>query len=165
MLKMGRPPAAGFTLVELMVVVAVLAILATLATPSMQTYIANQRIKSASFDLYSGLAFARTEAIKRSNGVVRMTPVGGNWAQGWAVAFFPSDGTAATALREHEAVGGIEISDSGAIAYLEYNHNGRPSSRMTLSLNVSGQSGIAGRCVSVDASGHPSTKLQPTGGC
>lgn len=148
-----------------MVVVALLAILLSLAAPSMRTFIANQRVKTASFDLYSSLAFARSEAIKRPNGVVRITPVGGIWQQGWQISFVPNGGGAATILREHEALSTVTVSDPAANPYLEYDHNGRPPAAVTLSLNVTGMTGITGRCVSTDPSGSPSTKQQPAGGC
>lgn len=165
MLIRSTSPSAGFTLVELMITVLILAILASLAVPSMRTFIANQRIKTASFDLYSSLAFARTEAIKRPNGVVRITPVSGDWTQGWAIAFVPNGGGASTTLRQHEPISGIAISDPDANAYVEYDHNGRSTAAVKLALSATGLSGITGRCLTVNAGGTPTTKLQPAGGC
>ena len=54
--------ATGFTLIELMVTIAIAAILATLAAPSFREYIVSQRIKNASFDLFTALTLARSEA-------------------------------------------------------------------------------------------------------
>lgn len=82
-----RPsPARGFTLIELMTVIAVLAIVASLAAPSFRSFIDNQRLRNASFDLVSDLTLARGEALKRA-AVVAITPtaVDGGWHQGWRV--------------------------------------------------------------------------------
>src|SRR4051812_38092652 len=53
----------GFTTVELMVAVGIVAILAALAAPSLLAMIATQRVKTATFDLYSAMSYARSEAI------------------------------------------------------------------------------------------------------
>lgn len=70
---------SGFTLIELMVVVAILAILATLAAPSFITSIANNRVSSASSEIQTMVQFARSEAIfKRSE--VTLTSSGQKWS-------------------------------------------------------------------------------------
>lgn len=55
----------GFTLLELMVVVALVAILASLAAPSFTGMIANQRVSTAAQELQVLLQFARAEAVYR----------------------------------------------------------------------------------------------------
>ncbi|MBS0494782.1 MAG: GspH/FimT family pseudopilin [Proteobacteria bacterium] len=62
--------AAGFTAIELMVVVSILAILAALAAPSFNPLIENWRVRQATEQLQSTLHFARSEAIKRGGKVV-----------------------------------------------------------------------------------------------
>ncbi|CAB5694986.1 Tfp pilus assembly protein FimT [Delftia tsuruhatensis] len=57
--------ALGFTLIEMMVVLALAAILAALAAPSFTAQIANQRVDSAAQELQSLLQFARSEAVYR----------------------------------------------------------------------------------------------------
>lgn len=72
----------GFTLVELMVVIAVMAILAVLAAPSFNEFIAKQRVKSAAYDLAQTLQTARSNAIlnRRSVDVRASYPTtGNNW--------------------------------------------------------------------------------------
>jgi type IV fimbrial biogenesis protein FimT len=71
----------GFTLVEIMVVVAIFAILATAAVPAYQTWIQNTRIRNAAESIQNGISKARSEALMR-NTSVRFT-LGANSA--WVV--------------------------------------------------------------------------------
>lgn len=59
----------GFTLVELMTVVAIVAILATSAAPSFRQLIATQRIRSAASAITESLWLTRAEALKRNTSV------------------------------------------------------------------------------------------------
>lgn len=56
----------GFTLVELLVVVAVLAVILTLAAPSFRSMIEMQRLRSITSQLVTDLQFARNEAVQRN---------------------------------------------------------------------------------------------------
>jgi type IV fimbrial biogenesis protein FimT len=55
----------GFTLMELMVVLAIVGVVMGLAVPNFGIYIRNSRLTGAANDLLSSLTMARSEAIKR----------------------------------------------------------------------------------------------------
>jgi type IV fimbrial biogenesis protein FimT len=81
----------GFTLIELLVGLGVLGILLGLAAPSMITMMQNNRMASASNDLMSDLAAARSEAARRGQRIVFCKNSGDNvtcnaaapWESGW----------------------------------------------------------------------------------
>jgi len=88
----------GFTLIELMVALAAGAIILTVAIPSFATLMERNRIGSAADQLYTSLATARGEALKRRS-AVRVCPSSdsancrndGIWSDGWLV-FSDGDG-------------------------------------------------------------------------
>lgn len=82
----GRPASAGqagFTLLELMVVVALSALILGLAAPAMDGLVARQRMRSASFNLVSDLTLARSESLKRGAGVQLQPASAPDWRNGW----------------------------------------------------------------------------------
>ncbi|MEO1171019.1 MAG: GspH/FimT family pseudopilin [Myxococcota bacterium] len=60
----------GFTLLELVTVVAIATVLATLGVGSLQNFIWRQRVNTVTRQFYSAIATARSEAIRRSQTVV-----------------------------------------------------------------------------------------------
>lgn len=139
----------GFTLTELMIVLAVAAVLVAAALPSYNDFVRNQRVKTASFDVFSSLIYARSEAVTR-NGSVTVTPTAGNWASGWTIT--ESGGTV---LRSQEALASITITGPASVVYTG---TGRLSAAIgTFQLSASG-SAITTRCISIDLSGRPVTK-------
>ncbi len=84
----------GFTLLEVMVVVAIIAVLAALAGPSFTPLIERWRVRQAVENLQSTLYFARSEAIKRGGNVSITAASGTDWSSGWVVfADANNDGT------------------------------------------------------------------------
>jgi type IV fimbrial biogenesis protein FimT len=72
----------GFTVIELMVVVAIMAVLLALAAPSFTPLIERWRVQQTIKGLESTLYYARSEAIKRGGNVsIRKHPTGTNGCQ------------------------------------------------------------------------------------
>lgn len=146
----------GFTLIELMVVVSVFAVLIAAALPSYNDFVRNQRVKTASFELFSSLVLARSEALTR-NSTVTLTPTSGaNWASGWEV----KAGT--TTLRKQEALSNITmVGAPDTVASISYNGSGRISAALNRGIEISATgTGITTRCIKVDLSGRPLTKAE-----
>jgi type IV fimbrial biogenesis protein FimT len=83
---------AGFTLIELMVVLAVAALLQSVAAPAVSALIDSVRVASAVNSLLSSFLLAPSEAIKRNTHAVVCKSVSGEscttsggWEQGWIV--------------------------------------------------------------------------------
>lgn len=60
---------SGFTLVELLIVIALVAIILTIGVPSFNNFIVNQRLKSVNAELVTDLQYARAEAASRNKPV------------------------------------------------------------------------------------------------
>lgn len=140
----------GFTMVELLIVLSILAILAAIAAPNMGTMIRTQRIKTASFDMFSSLVYARSEAVKR-NTTVTLTPATGGWQNGWSIA--DSNGNT---LRSAPAIGNISI--NGGPSTVVYSGNGRLSpvgTAIQFQLEAADVPTANSRCIKVSSSGSP----------
>jgi len=138
---------AGFTALELMVVIAIAAILVALAVPTFSDLMAGLRAKSTASEIFATLAKARSDALAR-NGNVTLSPKSSVWSNGWQV-LDPASGV----LDDRGAVAGASVSGPASVIY-------RPSGRVQGStvpsfvVNASGSS-VVYWCVSVDLTGRP----------
>ena len=87
---------SGFTLVEVMIVVAIAAILLAVAAPSFNGVIARSNIESLQDQFSRAVVMARTEAASRGERVTLCPPgcTGSDWRGGWVVV--TGDPTATT---------------------------------------------------------------------
>jgi len=146
----------GFTLPELMIVLTIMAVLISAGVPSFAEFIRNQRVKTASFDLFSSLVVARSEAIAR-NTTVTLTPTSTtNWASGWTISYVDATSGSTVRLRDQAAMPNLTITGPTSLVY---RGSGRLSGTATpqFGLTASGTT-IVSRCINVDLSGRPVSK-------
>jgi type IV fimbrial biogenesis protein FimT len=156
-----RRPSKGFTMVELMMVVAILAIMSALAAPSMSKMIANQRLRSVATDLHLALVKARAEAIKRNadgvNTHVRVSPAGGSWTAGWSVDFVDENPNPDIHVELDVRGPTPSVSINSTATQVEYRGTGRTASAASAFV-ITSSSTDAARCLSIDSTGRPYVK-------
>jgi type IV fimbrial biogenesis protein FimT len=73
----------GFSLLEIVIVVAILGIILSIAIPNFADMLAEQRARSAASEIVGDLTLARIEAIKQQRRVI--FEKGASWKDGWSV--------------------------------------------------------------------------------
>jgi type IV fimbrial biogenesis protein FimT len=142
----------GFTLIEMMVVIGIVAILGAIAAPNLSAMVKRQRIKTAAFDVFASLTYARSEAIKR-NTTVTITPVSaGNWAKGWQI----KDGNN-NVLRDQKGWDNLTMTGPATVAF---GGTGRLSAGSGTPFGLTGDDSyvVSSRCVTLDLSGRAVSK-------
>lgn len=139
----------GFTLIELLTVMVIVGIMLGIGIPSFRNFIAQQRVKAASYEVSTSLLLARSEAIKR-NAPVKVAPASGtDWTTGWQVAL----NTGGTLLHKQDSFGGITI--TLAPSTIVFQANGRPTPPSISYWQVNGANST--RCIRLDPAGVAST--------
>lgn len=158
--------ARGFTITELMITVTVLGILSAFALPSLTNFVRDQRVKTATSDVYASVIYARSEAIKRNENVALCASTTGtscssstNWATGWVV-FVDADGDGlpgpATNILKRQ--GALDVTLTGTGTNMSYQRDGRLAAAVAdFRLSATGVS--TARCVRVGVSGRPNIKV------
>lgn len=149
-------PASGFTLTELMLVIAIAGVLAVIAIPNLTSLAQSQRVKNASFELFSILSLARSEAIKRNSNVTIAPVISG----GTLVSI---DVTAAgELLNTIPAPKGVEITASpSAAGGVTYQRSGRTTATGVF-FEIDAEDAATPtnyvRCITLELSGIPRTR-------
>ena len=166
----------GFTIIELMLVLAVVAVMAVVAVPAFDQSVERNQITSQVMALQRGLALARSEAARRGGPVsvcqsADQVGCGGSWSQGWLVFFDPDgDGTVDAGeevIRVGTGQGQTNVAMAGPVstAFVLFSSNGfsNQSATWTVCPNTGGaekarglvveNSGLLRRTVDGDADG------------
>jgi type IV fimbrial biogenesis protein FimT len=162
----------GFTLIELIVVIAMLAILVSLAAPSFSTMAKNSRVSNLGNEFILGIGFARSEAIGRNKCVTMCVPkdinapnlecatTGVEWNPGWIIFSNPKcdgkvDDTTAELLKAYVGnSAGPTLNGTGTPHSFTFDSRGRvtPLGAAT-SLNIAPPGEAATKMVCVDMLG------------
>ncbi|MFK8021200.1 MAG: GspH/FimT family pseudopilin [Pseudomonadales bacterium] len=166
---------AGFTLLEMLIVLVVIAILAALAGPSFMATIANAEVNGTRNKLASAAQFARSEALKRKTPVSVCASAdqatcsnGTDWENGWLVF---SDANGNGALDGGEPVLQVEYAanqlntynDGGAI--VTFNRIGRAVTGAGDYAFCHPEQASRGRVVRITVTGSVERQQETIGGC
>lgn len=172
-LSRSGAPHRGFTLIELMTAIAVAAVLAAVSIPMYTSFVRNQRVKTAAYDLSYALTLARGEALKRNRPVV-VSPDANGWRFGWSVR---TTDVSPITLFSHATPTHLDSSNA-EVSYLAitpatgnevtFNGSGRLSGSVS-SFRIASATGSATqappRCITVDLSGLPRNTASTAGVC
>jgi type IV fimbrial biogenesis protein FimT len=160
----------GFTLPELMIAMAVLGILVAAGLPSLTNLVRDQRIKTATSDVFVSLIYARSEAIKRNdrvavcaaNATIDGCANSSDWAAGWIVFLdtdangFPS--TASDILRKNNPVPNVTL--TGTATNATYMRDGRLNAAVgNFTVSSPDAPSLTRRCIRLDPSGRPNIQI------
>lgn len=171
-----RRSSAGFTLVELMVVLALLGVLLAVAAPAFSGVVNSMRLSTTANALFSSLLLARSEAIKRNSRAVvcksatalACTSIG-SWEQGWIVFHDANNNAAldvgeAVISREQGVPDSIRMTGNSPVAnYVSYTSVGSASYTSgafqagTFTACVQSASATEARQIVINISGRPRT--------
>lgn len=163
------PSCGGFSLIELMIVIAIIVIAMAALVPSIRDFMSGQRVKSASLDLATAAMFARSEALKRGAQITVVAANGNDLSQGWCVIF--GTGTASDCnldvpgskvMRLQQPLPNVTFAfvPSASAAPITFNSAGRLATAVNIEITdvTSTVDSPLVRCLIVDVSGSTRSK-------
>ena len=144
----------GYTMMELVMVMAIVAILASIAIPSFQYVTSSNRLSSEVNGLLGDMQFARSEAVKEGQTVTICSSVDGatcaaspDWQHGWIVFLDTNNDqqveTGEAVIRIQPAFSGTDTFISGAVSgtasltSVSFNRLGYGPTGSTTTVNIS----------------------------
>ena len=165
---------SGFTLLELIITVALVSIVMAIAIPSMTTFNQNDRLVTNINTMIGHLAYARSEAVKRSQQVSicvsndAATCTGGNnWEDGWIV-YIDADGSntfdaSEEILRAQQALGSNQtLTPTTFASQVTYDYRGFATSTGSFQL-CDNRTGPHGKTINISNTGR--VRLQDGSAC
>lgn len=164
--------ANGFTLLEVMMVIAIAGIVMSVAVPGIKSLLNSQKMKSATFDLVTTAMLARSEAIKwsgASSSSISIVAPSNSFSNGWCIVFTstttcsmssPDDGV----MQIIKPTRGVTYTYQGTAAPIVFNRTGRLAGGVAITLLVVDDDNYATpRCVTFDTSGNARVRVMAAG--
>ena len=144
----------GFTLPEMLTVIMIIGILAAFAFPAMTKFLATQAVRSASYDLFADLIYARSEAIARGTTVTIQAVSGTDFKAGWTI----KENSGNTTLRSQPARDS-RLQFTATQNSVTFDRSGRASNQMMFNIipsaDITNPQDYMKRCIRLDPSGRP----------
>lgn len=160
MRKLINKKVMGFTLVELMVVVAIVGLVMTFALPSFQATGANARADSIHKQMLGDISFSRNTARDLSS-TVRMIPQNDDWNDGWIISVVGGAPVRVRAALEDQI--DITSGDFSAGTPIEFNNLGRATNVGSITITTTGCTGDRIRTLTLNVMGQ--IRTLETGPC
>lgn len=137
---------------EALIVVTIIGILAAFGFPAMTKFLQTQAVRSASYDLFADLVFARSEAISRGTTVTVAGTSTTDWKQGWTIR----ENAGGSVIRTQSARSAT-INFTASQPDVTFDRNGRASANMTFNIVPvdATTNTYMKRCIRLTPSGRP----------